>query len=209
MIFERFRQGNESLTRSYEGSGLGLSISKAYVEMLGGKMWFENNINLISTNGNHLNKGSIFYFTLPAHSLVKPKKFLTDITIDNEIKVPVRKLKILIVDDDKISELLLRKIFDKDSKEFLNVPNGIEAINTFKNNPDIDLILMDINMPKINGYEVTRKIRELNTEVVIIAQTAYAMAGDREKAIAAGCNDYISKPISKVALKKMVNNYFN
>jgi CheY-like chemotaxis protein len=208
IIFERFRQGSESLTRNYEGAGLGLSISKAYVEMLGGKMWVENNINLISANGNLLNKGSIFYFTIPAHSLIKPIKILSDSTINNEIKVHSKNLRILIVDDDKTSELLLRRIFDKESKEFLHVSNGVEAINICKNNPDIDLILMDINLPKMNGYEATREIREFNTEVIIIAQTAYALAGDREKAIAAGCNDYISKPISRVALRKMVNHCF-
>ena len=209
IIFERFRQGNESLTRNYEGAGLGLSISKAYVEMLGGKIWVENNINFISVNGNHiLNKGSIFYFTLPVHSLHKPINILTDSATNNEINEHGKKLKILIVDDDKTSELLLRKIFDKESKEFLHVPNGIEAIKTCKNNPDIDLILMDINLPQINGYEATRRIREFNTEVFIIAQTAYALAGDRENAIAAGCNDYIAKPISQVVLKKMVNKYF-
>ncbi|HSO88278.1 MAG TPA: ATP-binding protein [Draconibacterium sp.] len=208
IIFERFRQGSESLTRNYEGAGLGLSISKAYVEMLGGKIWVTNNPGVIAVNGNRLNTGSIFYFTLPAHSLVKPKKFLTDSTIDNEIKVPVRKLKILIIEDDQTSELLLRNIFNNVTREFLHVSNGIEAIITCKNNPDIDLILMDINLPGMNGYEATRKIREFNTEVIIIAQTAYAMAGDRENSILAGCNDYISKPINQIAIRKLVNSYF-
>jgi len=208
IIFERFRQGSESLTRNYEGAGLGLSISKAYVEMLGGKIWVTNNPDVISVNGNRLNTGSIFYFTLPAHSLNRPEKFLTDSSMEYEIKVPERKLKILIVDDDKTSELLLRKIFKNDSKEFLHVSNGIEAIQTFKNNPDIDLILMDIKLPKMNGYEATRKIREFNTGVIIIAQIAYALPGDRENSILAGCNDYISKPIDRIALRKMVNSYF-
>jgi PAS domain S-box-containing protein len=208
MIFERFRQGSESLSRNYEGAGLGLSISKAYVEMLGGKIWVTNNPGIIAVNGNRLNTGSIFYFTLPALSLIKPKKLIPESTIDHEIKLQGRKIKILIADDDKTSVLLLRMIFEKDAKEFLYAPNGIEAIEICKNNPDIDLILMDINMPKMNGYETTRKIREFNTEVIIIAQTAYALAGDRENSILAGCNDYISKPIGRIALRKMVNSYF-
>jgi CheY-like chemotaxis protein len=104
--------------------------------------------------------------------------------------------------------MLLRKIFDKNSKEFLHASNGIEAIKTCKKNPDIDLILMDIKLSKLNGYDATRKIREFNTEVIIIAQTAYALPGDRENSILAGCNDYISKPIDRLALKKMVNSYF-
>jgi PAS domain S-box-containing protein len=208
IIFERFRQGSESLTRNYEGAGLGLSISKAFVEMLGGKIWVTNNPDIISANGNRINTGSIFYFTLPVHSLIQPKKFLTDSTIHNEIKAPGKKLKILIVDDDKTSELLLRKIFNKNSKEILHAQNGIEAIKTCKNNPNIDLILIDIKLPKMNGYDATRKIREFNTEVIIIAQTAYALPGDRENSILAGCNDYISKPINQTTLKKMVNSYF-
>ena len=208
IIFERFRQGSQSLTRNYEGAGLGLSISKAYVEMLGGKIWVTNNPGLIPVNGNLLNKGSIFYFTLPAHCLVKPEKIITDSKIDNESIVQGRELKILIVEDDKTSELLLRKIFDKISKEFLHAPNGIEAIEICKNNPDIDLIMMDIKLPGMNGYEATRKIREFNNEVIIIAQTAYALPGDRENSILAGCNDYISKPVDRIVLRKMVNSYF-
>jgi CheY-like chemotaxis protein len=99
-------------------------------------------------------------------------------------------------------------IFEKDAKEFLYVSNGIEAIETCKNNPDIDLILMDIDMPKMNGYEATLKIREFNSDVIIIAQTAFAIDGDRENSILAGCNEYISKPIGRIALRKLVNSYF-
>jgi CheY-like chemotaxis protein len=208
MIFERFRQGSESFSRNYDGAGLGLSISKAYVEMLGGKIWVTNNTGLIPVNGNRLNTGSIFYFTIPTISLIKSQKILPDTPIDNGIKVQNRKLKILIADDDKTSELLLRLIFEKDAKEFLYVSNGIEAIETCKNNPDIDLILMDIDMPKMNGYEATLKIREFNSDVIIIAQTAFAIDGDRENSILAGCNEYISKPIGRIALRKLVNSYF-
>jgi PAS domain S-box-containing protein len=208
IIFERFRQGSEALTRNYEGAGLGLAISKAYVEMLGGKIWVTNNPDVVSVNGNRLNTGSIFYFTLPAHSLNEPEKLITDSKTDNKIKEPGKKLKILIVDDDITSELLLKKIFKKGSREILHVSNGIDAIKTFKENPDIDLILMDIKMPKMNGYDATRKIREFNTDVIIIAQTAHALPGARENAILAGCNNYISKPIDRIALRKMVNSYF-
>ncbi|MBK6283609.1 MAG: response regulator [Draconibacterium sp.] len=186
MIFERFRQGSESLSRNYDGAGLGLSISKAYVEMLGGKIWVTNNTDLISENGNRSDTGTIFYFTLPANSSVKSEKLFHNTTNDNDINVQNRKLKILIADDDQTSELLLRMIFEKDAKEFLYVSNGIEAIETCKNNPDIDLILMDINMPKMNGYQATRKIREFNNDVIIIAQTAFAFDGDRENSILAG-----------------------
>ncbi len=95
------------------------------------------------------------------------------------------------------------------AREYIISTSGMEAIEMCRNNPDIDLVLMDINMPFMNGYEATRKIREFNSEVVIIAQTAYALAGDREKALAAGCNDYISKPINRLKLLNMVKKHQN
>ena len=98
------------------------------------------------------------------------------------------------------------KIF---SKEVLKARTGVEAVEACRNNPDIDLVLMDIQMPEMDGYEATRQIRQFNKEVIIIAQTAYALTGDREKAIEAGCNDYISKPIKKDELLALIQKYFN
>ena len=85
---------------------------------------------------------------------------------------------------------------------------GLEAVKIVSDHPGIDLVLMDIRMPELNGYEATRRIREFNSKVVIIAQTAYGLAGDREKAIEAGCNDYISKPINRIELREMIDKYF-
>jgi CheY-like chemotaxis protein len=113
----------------------------------------------------------------------------------------IKNLKMLIAEDDATSEMLISttmKIFDA---KILKVRTGIEAVETCKNNPDIDLILMDIKMPEMDGYTATRHIRQFNKNVVIIAQTAYGLTGDREKAIAAGCDDYISKPID---IKKLI-----
>ncbi|MBN1819570.1 MAG: response regulator [Prolixibacteraceae bacterium] len=204
IIFERFRQGSEALNRNYEGAGLGLSISKAYVEMLGGKIWVKDNIH---KNGNP--SGSAFFFTIP----VRPKKKTNHV---NQIAPPdpstnnkSRKLKILIVEDDETSEILLMKMLEGLSENFLIAVTGVDAIKVCRKNPDIDLVLMDINMPAMDGYEATRKIREFNKQVVIIAQTAYAMPGDREKAIEAGCNNHISKPLKRVDLRKMINSYYS
>jgi CheY-like chemotaxis protein len=91
----------------------------------------------------------------------------------------------------------------------LHAENGIETISECRKNPDIDLILMDIKMPKLNGYEATRRIREFNKDVIIIAQTAYGLLGDREKAIEAGCNDYIKKPILIDDLLSLIQKHFN
>ncbi|NEW83377.1 MAG: response regulator, partial [Mariniphaga sp.] len=197
-IFERFRQGSESLSRNYEGAGLGLSISKAYVEMLGGQIWVE------SEEG----KGSTFYFTLPY--IQKSKKIImSDSEIISDVKeIQMNKIQILIAEDDEASEKLLTATIKKFSKEILKAVNGAEAVEACRNNPDIDLVLMDIKMPVMDGYEATRQIRQFNTKVVIIAQSAYALTGDREKAIDAGCNDYITKPMKLKALIELIRKYF-
>jgi CheY-like chemotaxis protein len=97
----------------------------------------------------------------------------------------------------------------KISYEVLHAKTGVEAIAACRNNPDLDLVLMDIKMPDMDGYEATHQIRQFNTDIIIIAQTAYAFSGDREKAIEAGCNDYISKPIKKAELMELIQKYFN
>lgn len=114
-------------------------------------------------------------------------------------------LKILIAEDDTASAKLLSiavKIFGGD---IIIVNTGYEAVETCRNNKDIDLVLMDIKMPDMDGYEATRQIRQFNKDLIIIAQTAYSLFGDREKAVAAGCNDYISKPIDKRSLIDLIN----
>ena len=100
-------------------------------------------------------------------------------------------------------------IVQKFANKILKARTGTKAVETCLNNPDIDVVLMDIQLPQMNGYEATRKIREFNKEVVIIAQTAFAMKGDSEKAIAAGCNDYITKPIKIEELEKLIIKYLN
>ena len=121
----------------------------------------------------------------------------------------INNLKILIVEDDLASETYITIVVKIFSKEILVVRNGVEAVETCHDNPDLDLILMDIKLPKMDGYEATRQIREFNKDVIIIAQTARALTGDREKAIEAGCNDYISKPISKALLIELIKMCFD
>ena len=197
IIFERFRQGEESNSRNYEGAGLGLSISKAYVEMLGGKIWVE------SENG----KGSTFYFTLPYNGNHKVKNECNNLVLAESEEKPVTRLKILIAEDDEGGLKFLKLAVKMISKEIISVQNGVEAVKACHDNPDIDLILMDIQMPEMDGYEATRQIRQFNTNVVIIAQTAIALNGDNKRAMEAGCNDYISKPIKKAQLMKLMERY--
>ena len=183
-VFERFIQADISDKMALQGAGLGLSISKAYVEMLGGKIWVE------SEPGN----GTIFYFTIPYTSENKSEIIIKDISKAVEGR-KISNLKILIAEDDKTSDLFITIALNKLCKKVLHAQNGVDAIRISRGNPDIDLILMDIKMPDLDGYEATRQIREFNKDVIIIAQTAYGLEGDREKTLEAGCNDYISKPI--------------
>jgi len=107
----------------------------------------------------------------------------------------LRTKKILIVEDDVSSRLYLNKILEKTGAALLSACDGKEAIEAAKSNPDIDIILMDIQLPVIDGYGAAKKIREFRNDVIIIAQTAYSLLGDRERIIASGFDDYIVKPI--------------
>jgi CheY-like chemotaxis protein len=117
------------------------------------------------------------------------------------------KLKILLVEDDDVSMNYLEIITKKLCEEIYKANSGTEAVELFRKNQDIKVILMDLKLPLMDGLEATRQIRTFNKEVVILAQTAYSMVGDREKAIAAGCNDYITKPIEPMRLKSLLELY--
>ena len=195
LIFERFRQDNESLSRKYEGTGLGLAISKAYIEMLGGKIWVESEAG----------KGATFYFTIP-FTRSKFENITSSKTSAVITDGAAQNLNILIVEDDDNSTKLLLAYVKNYCKNILVAKNGEEALQTCKNNPDIDLIFMDIELPVMDGYEATRKIREFNKNVIIIAETAYALPGDKEKALVAGCNAYYAKPLSKNDLVAVIKS---
>jgi PAS domain S-box-containing protein len=197
-IFDRFVQADISDKRAFQGAGLGLSISKAYVEMLGGKIWSE------SEEG----KGSTFYFTIPYKMNKEEQKVIKNTSPITGGANQIKPLKILIAEDDEGSAMLIAIAVKTFGKEVLYAKTGVEAIEVCRNNPDIDLVLMDIKMPVMDGYEATREIRKFNTDMVIIAQTAYALIGDREKTIEAGCNNYISKPIIKDQLMSLLLRYF-
>ena len=115
--------------------------------------------------------------------------------------------KILIVEDDLASSQLLKAILKNTKAEVINSESGEEAIDIFKSEGDIDIVLMDVQLPQIDGYEVTRIFKKIRPEVIIIAETAHAMKEDRKKSLDAGCDDYISKPIDLQKLLKMINNY--
>ncbi|HSQ46800.1 MAG TPA: PAS domain S-box protein [Lutibacter sp.] len=198
-IFERFIQADISDKMAMQGAGLGLSIAKAYVEMLGGKIWLESEVDV----------GSTVYFTIPCNREIEEKITIQKDSTFDKIDNTIRNLKILIADDDESSEILLSLILEEFSSEIFIAKNGIEAVEICRIHTDLDLILMDIQMPEMSGYEATQQIRQFNKEAIIIAQTAYGFLGDREKAINAGCNDYIAKPIKVDALIALIQKYFN
>ncbi len=198
-IFDRFIQADIEDRSAYEGSGLGLSISKAYVEMLGGKIWAESEIS-------ESNSGSVFHFIIPVNKNNNDNCDCLD-NKKNKGKLVKNKYKILIVEDDSDALTYLAIILKDISDEILFANSGKEAVKLTRNHNDIDLILMDIKMPFMNGFEATRQIREFNSTIPIIAQTAYALKGDKELALEAGCNEYISKPIDADELKAIISRY--
>lgn len=201
-IFERFFQADITNKMARQGAGLGLAISKAYVEMLGGKIWVDSQES----------RGSTFFFTLPRNVILDKNVHVSaDVHSDTEEKIIIPQklgLKVLIAEDEEASKMLITIEIEKFCREILKASTGIQAVETCRNNPDIDLVFMDIQMPDLNGYEATKKIREFNKKVIIIAQTAFALEGDKEKAIEAGCNNYISKPINRDALLSLIQLYF-
>jgi PAS domain S-box-containing protein len=194
-IFERFRQADDSNTRQYGGTGLGLSISKSYIELIGGRIWVQSK----------LNEGSSFYFTVPYH----PAKMAEII----EEKATASGLPdwsgktILIAEDEEVNHIYLSEVLLGTNVNVLSAKNGLEAVDIARKDRDIDIILMDIKMPELNGYEATKIIKQIRPTLPIIAQTAYAMAGDREIALSEGCDDYISKPVKKDKLLSIIQKY--
>lgn len=193
-IFDSFLQADLSNTRKHEGSGLGLAIAKGIVELLGGKIWVRSTLGY----------GSTFGFTVPGiTALEKVPEIPKAARIESGEEGPV----ILIVEDDPINIYLLESMLSKSKAILWHVENGQLAVDFCRNHPELSLVLMDLKMPVMDGFEATRQIKLNRKDLPVIAVTAFAMSGDRELALDAGCDDYLSKPFNTRSLVEKLREY--
>ena len=193
IIFERFRQGDEGNTRKFGGTGLGLPISKGLVNLLGGSIWVE------STPGN----GCTFFFTIPFK--VDRERIQTGKIAEEPGKYLWPDKLVLVAEDDELNFEYMKVILEPTQARIIRAKDGSQAVKMCAN-LNFDIILMDIRLPVINGIQATQTIREMGVKTPIIAQTAFAMDDDEQRCIDAGCNSYISKPISKEKLYTIIDS---
>lgn len=195
-VFNHFEQADHTFARGFEGSGLGLSITKGYINLLNGT------IKLESSPG----AGSKFWFSIPTR-FVTPQILQEKEALSKSLNIsPDKDLKILIVEDDKTSADYLFAIISGITKKIIITNNGVSAIKTLRKHPDIDVIFMDIRMPGMNGLEATQEIRKFNKDVFIIAQTAYTHDNYKENTLEVGCNACLYKPINRKELQNILSN---
>ncbi|NQV03208.1 MAG: response regulator [Bacteroidia bacterium] len=198
IIFNMFRQADDSHTRQYGGTGIGLSVAKKLTEVLGGK------IRVVSREG----EGSTFYVAIPYQGK-ETIRLAESVIAPSQKKLSFPGKTILIVEDDNSSFEFLQVVLKGLQLKTLWAKNGLEAIELSGSNPEIDLVLMDIKMPGMSGYAASKQIKKIRPGLPIIAQTALALYGDKEKTEEAGCDDYITKPIQKEALLNVLEKHLN
>ncbi|MHC4461366.1 MAG: CBS domain-containing protein [Planctomycetota bacterium] len=203
LIFEKFMQVNGSSTRKYSGTGLGLPITKQLAHLLGGEL------SLTSEQG----KGSVFSLTIPAGVDVKSQPLFNKYDYINKINegldVPEQATfsgRVLVAEDSLTNQMLIKLLLEKMGLQVTIAEDGKEAVDKALSQP-FELIFMDVQMPNMNGYEATKILRKKGLKTAIVALTAYAMKNDDEKCIAAGCSDYMAKPIDRKQLMQIIRKY--
>jgi len=198
VIFERFGQVREAISRNQTGTGLGLTISKNLVELLGGEIWVD------SLPG----EGSTFYFTLPLRVSAKTvNKSNEEQAIQPKPALDLTGKTILVVEDVDTNYFYMSSLLQKFNCTIIRANNGAKAVELCRTDSSINLVLMDIELPVMDGYKATIEIKKIRPDLPIIAQTAFAMMGERERSKEAGCNDYLAKPIRKEELVSTLRKY--
>ncbi|HPT20533.1 MAG TPA: ATP-binding protein [Bacteroidales bacterium] len=193
VIFERFRQADLSINKNYGGTGLGLSISKGFVELMNGDIWVQSEIG----------KGSTFYFTIPYKPVNKTDNTIVRVNHTEEVAT------ILVAEDEEYNYLYIEELLKNEKLKLIHTVNGEDTVEVCKTNRNIDLILMDIKMPLMDGYTAAIKIKEFRPGLPIIAQSAYALAHERERYKGDYFDDFITKPFEGNELKQKVMVYIN
>ncbi|WP_310556999.1 ATP-binding protein [Flavobacterium sp.] len=195
-IFKRFNKLNVHSISANEGLGLGLAISKAYVEMLGGEISVQSQVGI----------GSTFKFWIP---LKYEENFVeTELKIsDSEELLFEDTIKILVAEDDNVNYLLIQKILKSNKIQVIRAVDGLEAVRIFKGTILFNLVFMDIRMPNMDGYQAFKEIRLLDSKIPIIAQTSYSFPEEIAKIVETGFTDYISKPLDKTVVLDLVKKH--
>ncbi len=196
IIFDRFRQVEENHTRITGGAGLGLAISKNIARLMGGDISVESEYG----------KGSTFSFSIPFKEVKTEGSYEQSSPVIRE-NPNWAGHEILIAEDEDSNYQLLDVMLRKSRVKVLRAYNGKEAVELIRSGRDFDLVLMDVRMPVMNGYEATAAIKEINPNLPVIAQTAFALSGDREISLSAGCDDYLSKPIKSEELYRIMSKF--
>ncbi len=197
-IFDRFIQANQDLNKKLQGTGLGLAISKKFVELFGGTIWLTSS-----------SEGSTIYFTIP---YLKSKARLITSVIEEQkpiIQVKNQELIILVAEDEEYNRMYINELFSKTNFKIIEAENGKKAIELAQKNPEIDMVLMDIKMPIMDGNEAMKTIKMEKPNLPIIALSAFAMESDKKEALGKGFDDYLTKPIDKKLLFSLIGKYAN
>jgi CheY-like chemotaxis protein len=193
-IFERFWRVDHTDLTLFRGLGIGLTLSRSFVKLMGGNIWLHSEPGI----------GSTFYFTIPfkkVSSVIAPKKGNEKVNLNNHI--------ILICEDDETNLYYFKELFSKTNTFVLWAKNGNEAVKSVKENPNIDLVLMDLKMPEMNGWEATKIIKTIRPDLPVIAQTAHALIIETSQLTTKGFDDYVTKPIKKDELFEKISRYID